>query len=275
MTDHILEINWEVERGWLPPVIKEQEPFTIDPGSGVLHYATQCFEGLKAYPHVNGRDITLFRPELNLARFRESCRYLALPDFDPYELQLCLMELLRQDHAWMPRREKHSIYVRPTAISLDESLHLRRPTKARIFVILSPTGHYFPSGFQPVRLYCTSKAVRAWPKGHGDKKLGGNYGPVLYPLKEIQHMEREVDIKGNVNPKYANMLWLVDDYVTEVGVTNFFLLWKNMEGEKELITPSLDGSILPGIVRRSIIELSREWGEFKVTERKLRIQEII
>ena len=181
MTDHMLEIDWDSERGWHAPVIKEYQPFGMDPAAGVLHYATQCFEGMKAYQDANGNHINLFRPDLNMERFRSSCRYLALPDFDPDEFLKCIKELLKVDRDWMPNRPLHSLYIRPTGISLDETLHIERPNKSKVYVILSPVGPYFPAGFKPVRLYSTDKAVRAWPKGHGDKKLGGNYGPTLHP----------------------------------------------------------------------------------------------
>lgn len=112
-------------------------------------------------------------------------------------------------------------------------------------------------------VYCYTDFVRAWYKGSGDKKVGSNYGPTIKPAKIVAG-------KG-----YDQILWLLDDKVSEVGVMNFFMLWINEEGEKELITCPLDGTILPGITRKSILDLTREWGEFKVTEQKFKIQDII
>lgn len=130
----------------------------------------------------------------------------------------------------------------------------------KTFVCLSPVGPYYPRGFKPVKLYCDTKVVRAWPKGFGDKKVGGNYAPTL-----------KVSRSGQELHGCDQALWLLHDYVTEVGAMNLFVFWKNEDGEDELLTPPLDGTILPGITRRSILQMMRELGEFKVSERPFKI----
>eukprot|EP01016_Furgasonia_blochmanni_P045668 TRINITY_DN6479_c0_g1_i2.p1 TRINITY_DN6479_c0_g1~~TRINITY_DN6479_c0_g1_i2.p1 ORF type:complete len:332 (+),score=96.43 TRINITY_DN6479_c0_g1_i2:98-997(+) len=208
-------------------------------------------------------NIRLFRPEMNMARFKKSCYRLCLPDFDGGELLECIKEHIRIDSQWVPDKDGFSLYVRPTAISMTEVLGVRAPDKARIFVVLCPVGPYYPSGFKPVSLYCDKDNIRSFPKGFGHYKLGANYGPTL-------RITRDVEKKG-----YAQCLWLGGDHIAEVGTSNIFFLWMNEQGEKELITPELDGTILPGVVRDTVLQVTRGWNKFKVTERKVTIQELV
>ena len=145
---------------------------------------------------------------------------------------------------------------------MENTLGVKPSSDVKWFTIISPVGPYYPQGFSPVSVYCALDAVRAWPNGNGDKKLGANYGPTIQPALKVQK-------KG-----YDQILWLVNDVVSEVGVMNFFVYWKNEQGEDELITCPLDGTILPGVTRRSILDLTEHWGEFKVTERQFTIQEL-
>ena len=152
------------------------------------------------------------------------------------------------------------MYIRPNSICMDNKLGLSSIQKMKTFVALSPVGPYYPRGFVPVKLYCDETVVRAWPDGFGDKKLGGNYAPTIKTSR-----------KGIEKHGCDQVLWLLHDYVTEVGTMNIFVFWKNENGEDELITPPLDGTILPGITRSSIITLLKELKEFKVTERTFKI----
>jgi branched-chain amino acid aminotransferase len=147
---------------------------------------------------------------------------------------------------------------------MDDKIGINQITKMKTFVCMSPVGPYYPRGFVPVKLYCDTQVVRAWPKGFGDKKVGGNYAPTL-----------KIGRKGAENYGCDQALWLLHDYVTEVGTMNLFVFWKNERGEDELVTPPLDGTILPGITRNSILALTRELKEFKVSERVFKIQEVI
>lgn len=262
-TDHILEVDWDEKSGWAKPAIKPYRPFQIDPANSTLHYALECFEGLKAYPSHDNKTMGLFRPGENMQRMRNSFAALAFPDFDAAELQKCITKLVQVDADWMPWRPKHSLYIRPTGISMEDSLGVRPASKVKLFCILSPVGPYYPKGFVPVSVYCYTDYVRAWYKGSGNKKIGSNYGPTINPA-------RTVSKKG-----YDQILWLLQDHVTEVGVMNCFVYWYNTKGEKELITCPLDGTILPGVTRDSILQIARSWGEFKVTEERFTIHDLV
>lgn len=150
-------------------------------------------------------------------------------------------------------------------IGTQESLGVGASNKAMIFVIASPVGPYFPSGFAAVNLLATADKVRAWPGGTGDAKVGGNYAPCIKP-------QLDANKEG-----FQQNLWLfgADHQVTEVGTMNCFVYWKNEKGETELVTPELDGSILPGVTRDSILSLARQWGEFKVSERKFTMKDLV
>ena len=142
---------------------------------------------------------------------------------------------------------------------MDNALGVAPPSSVKLFTIISPVGPYYPQGFKPVNIYSKLDAVRAWPNGSGDKKLGSNYGPTIFHQVQV------------AKEGYDQILWLVNDRISEVGVMNFFVYWLNENGEKELITAELDGTILPGVTRDSILDLTRSWGEFKVTERVFNI----
>ncbi|CAI2370811.1 unnamed protein product [Moneuplotes crassus] len=262
-TDHMLEIDWDVQTGWGKPLISPYHNFSMDPSNSTLHYALECFEGLKALPSYDKKKIHLFRPIENCKRMNNSFKALAFPEYDNEELLKCIKKLVDVDRDWMPWKEKHSLYIRPTGISWENTLGVKAASKVKLFTILSPVGPYYPKGFKPVSVNCYTDFVRAWHKGSGDKKLGSNYGPTIRPAKTVA-------VSG-----YDQILWLVGDTVSEVGVMNFFVFWINENGEKELITCPLDGTILPGVTRSSILALTQSWEEFKVTERHFKIQEVI
>uniref|UniRef100_A0ABI7XQ21 Branched-chain-amino-acid aminotransferase n=1 Tax=Felis catus TaxID=9685 RepID=A0ABI7XQ21_FELCA len=219
----------------------------------------KLFEGLKAFRGVDNK-IRLFRPNLNMDRMYRSAVRATLPVFDKEELLECIQQLVKLDQEWVPYSTTASLYIRPTFIGTEPSLGVKKPTKALLFVILSPVGPYFSSGtFKPVSLWANPKYVRAWKGGTGDCKMGGNYGSSLFAQCEA------------VENSCQQVLWLYgeDNQITEVGTMNLFLYWINEDGEEELATPPLDGIILPGVTRQSILDLARKWGEFKVSERYL------
>jgi len=160
----------------------------------------------------------------------------------------CTMDLLRLEKDWIPSLPQHSMYIRPTSICMENRLGLTKINRMKTFVCLSPVGPYYAGGFKPVKLYCDTRVVRAWPGGFGDKKIGGNYSPTLKTTRYGAELH-----------KCDQTLWLLHDYVTEVGAMNLFVFWKNEDGDDELVTPPLDGTILPGITRRSILSMTYEW----------------
>lgn len=247
-TDHMLEIDYDAAKnGWQAPRIVPYGPLSLDPSAICFHYGIECFEGMKAYYAVDG-SVRLFRPEKNMARLNISSQRLALPSFDEAELLACIKALVKTDKAWIPNQAGYSLYLRPTHIGTQTTLGVGASSKSKLFVILSPVGPYYKSGFAPVKLLADDAHVRAWPGGIGYTKAGGNYAPTIHPQKMAAQ-------KG-----YNQILWLFgpEHYVTEVGTMNMFALWKRKDGQTELITAPLDGTILPGVTRDSIIELVRQ-----------------
>jgi branched-chain amino acid aminotransferase len=240
----MLEIDYDRKNGgWQKPIIKSVEPFELDPANATLHYSIECFEGAKAFvKKEDSSRVIMYRINKNFERMNTSHKQLGFPLFDVEEMVKCTSKLIDIERAWIPNRPNHSLYLRPTSICMDNKLGLSTISKMKTFVILSPVGPYYPRGFVPVKLYCDTQIVRAWPLGFGDKKIGGNYAPTLRISRE-----------GNSKHDCDQVLWLLHDYVTEVGTMNLFVFWRNEDGEDELITPPLDGTILPGITRDSII----------------------
>jgi len=261
-SDHLFEVDWNSKDGWGTPKISAYRNFEIDPLNSTLHYAIQCFEGLKAFHGVDGK-VRLFRPERNMKRFKSSCSRIALPEFEESELLECLKEYVRVDRRWVPTVPDFSLYLRPTAISMTDALGVRQPESSKIYILGTPVGPYFPSGFKPIRLYAEKQFIRAFPGGYGQYKLGANYGPTIM-------VSREAEKKG-----FHQILWLTDNKITEIGASNIFFYLKNDDGELELVTAPIDGLSLPGVVRDSILTLAREMGEFKVSERYLNIEDFI
>ncbi|KGL81653.1 Branched-chain-amino-acid aminotransferase, cytosolic, partial [Tinamus guttatus] len=255
-TDNMLTIEWSLASGWEKPYIKPLENLSLHPASSALHYAVELFEGMKAYRGVDGK-IRLFRPSLNMERMARSARRATLPV---------------RSQGTAPSRPKENIFVfgvTPVTFvfipSVQPSLGVKKPTKALLYVILSPVGPYFASGsFNPISLWADPKYVRAWKGGTGDCKLGGNYGSSIYAQREALELGCQ------------QVLWLYgeDHQITEVGTMNLFLYWINEDGEDELATPPLDGIILPGVTRQSILDLACNWGEFKVSERYITMSDL-
>ncbi|KAF8895038.1 branched-chain amino acid aminotransferase II [Gymnopilus junonius] len=245
-TDHMLTIPWSTESGWGIPQIQSYGPLALEPSSTVLHYAQTIFEGMKAYQDPQG-NIRLFRPDMNMKRMQTSARRIALPTFNGNELLELIKELVRLDKQWIPTEPGHSLYIRPTLIGTQRAIGVSPPNEALLFVILSPVGPYYPDGFKPVALYGTTEYVRAAPGGTGAYKLGVNYAPGILPQSFAAQ-------KG-----YAQNLWLhgPDHHLTEVGTMNLFVAF-HKDGGIELATPPLDGMILPGVTRDSVLTLARE-----------------
>jgi len=265
-SDHMLKVKWTSDGGWEAPTIGPLVPFQMHPAAKVLHYAQELFEGMKAY---RGHDdkIRMFRPLHNMVRLNGSAERACLPTFDGEELVKCMRRLIQIDQEWIPHTEASSLYIRPTMIGTEPTLGVGAANEVELFVILSPVGPYFAGGLKPVSLLADPRYVRAWQGGCGYVKMGSNYAPTLWTQKMAEQEGCQ------------QCLWLVgDDHeITEVGAMNIFILMKNASGTgTELVTPPLDsGCILPGVTRRSILEMAREWGEFEVSERKITMGEVM
>jgi len=257
-TDHMFNMDYSPEKGWHNPRIEPYAPFVMEPSSMVLHYGQAIFEGLKAY-RTSAGGVQLFRPQDNLHRFNLSAKRMCIPQFDEKFLLEALIELVKIEKDWVPDGEGTSLYIRPTIIATDPHLGLRASNTYRLFIIMSPVGAYYPEGFNPVKIWVTNEYVRAVRGGVGQAKTAGNYAASLY-AGQLAHEEG-----------YTQVLWLDGverKYIEEVGTMNIFC----MIGD-ELITPALNGSILAGVTRDSVIALGRHWG-MKVVERQLAIDEV-
>lgn len=222
---------------------------------------------MKAYKNTDGQ-IRLFRPDKNMARFNKSSARIALPNFDPEVLTSLIAKFAQLEERFIPAQKGYSLYLRPTMIGTQRTLGVGPPGSAMIFVIASPVGPYYPTGFKAVSLEATDYAVRAWPGGVGDMKLGANYAPCILPQLEAAK-------RG-----FQQNLWLFgeEEYVTEVGTMNMFVaLIDKVTGQKELITAPIDGTILEGVTRDSILSLARERlkpAGWKISERKYTMFEL-
>jgi branched-chain amino acid aminotransferase len=263
-SDHMMEADWHQDKGWTRPLISPLHNFALHPGAKVLHYGIELFEGMKAYRGVDNK-IRMFRPDKNMERMKKTAIRATLPDFDAEELIKIITDMIKLDKEWVPYSNTSSLYIRPTLIGTDPTLGVAFSTQAKLFVLTNPVGAYYPTGFQPVALLADPEFVRAFPGGVGAFKMGCNYAPTILVGKMAHEMGCQ------------QALWLYDDdeKLTEVGTMNIFVYWINEQGEEELCTPPLtDGLILPGVTRDSLIEIAREWNEFKITERYPTMEEI-
>lgn len=257
-TDHMFIMNYDEGEGWHNPRIVPYAPFELDPAAMCLHYGQEVFEGLKAYRAKNG-SILLFRPDRNMARLNVSNERLCIPLIDEEFAIEAIKKLVLTDEDWIPTAPGTSLYIRPYIFATDAHVGVH-PAKHLIFaIILSPVGAYYPEGLNPVKIYVENTYVRSVKGGMGFTKTGGNYAASL-------KAQDEADKAG-----YTQVLWLDGierRYVEEVGTMNVFFVIDN-----EVITPSLQGSILSGVTRMSCIDILKSWG-MKVSERRISIDEI-
>ncbi|KAK1329973.1 hypothetical protein QTO34_010157 [Cnephaeus nilssonii] len=254
-TDHMLMVEWTEQAGWSRPRIQPFQNLTLHPACSALHYSLQLFEGMKAFKGSD-RQVRLFRPWLNMDRMLRSALRLCLPSFDKAELLECIRRLVDVDKAWVPDSAGASLYIRPVLLGNEPSLGVSSATRALLFVILCPVGSYFPGdAMSPVSLLADPGFIRAWVGGVGDCKLGGNYGPTVF-------VQQEAKKKG-----CEQVLWLYgpDHQLTEVGTMNIFIYWTHEDG----------GGHPAGVVRQSLLDLARSWGEFRVVERKITMKEVL
>ncbi len=257
-TDYMFIMDYKTGEGWHDARIVPYGNLSLSPAALCLHYGQEVFEGMKAYRRADG-GIQLFRPEENFKRLNSSNQRLVIPELPVETAMEGLMELLKIEKDWVPSTEGAALYIRPFIIAVDPFLGVRPGDEYMFIIILSPSGAYYASGLDPVKIYVESKYVRAVRGGMGYTKTGGNYAASLIGQDEAHKVG------------YSQVLWLdgvEQKYIEEVGAMNIFFV---VDGE--VITPALQGSILPGITRKSVIELCKSWG-MKVTERRISIAEI-
>lgn len=244
-TDHMAVAIWTRGGGWHSAAVTARRPFVLDPAAGVLHYAQEIFEGMKAYRAQHGA-VNLFRPEQNARRFNASAKRMAMPEM-PEEMFLETVEaLVRIDRNWIPDGEG-SLYLRPFMFASEAFLGVRPADEFTFCVIASPAGAYFKSGANAISLWVADHLNRAGPGGTGAAKCGGNYAASLAAQAEAHEQGCDQVV----------FLDAVDHrWVDELGGMNLFFVF----ADGRVITPPLGGTILPGITRASIIELLRRRG---------------
>ena len=256
-SDHMLSMEYK-EAKWGVSEIIPYGPIEINPAICSLHYAQIIFEGLKAFRGKNG-SIYLFRPQKYHERMDQSSKRLCIPEVGLDVFMEGLKELITLDKEWVPRKRGYSLYIRPFIFATDDFLGVKVSDTYRFLIITGPVGAYYKEGINPVRLITPGEYVRASKGGLGAAKTPANYAATLLPAEEAQK-------KG-----FTQVLWLDGierKYVEEVGTMNLFFLIGD-----ELITPPLEGTILPGVTRDSVIHLAKDWG-IKASERRLSIDEI-
>ncbi len=257
-TDHMFLMNYETGKGWHDGRIVPYGPFSLDPSSMVLHYAQEVFEGLKAYRAPDG-GVQLFRPMENALRLQSSCERMCIPPIDPQTVVDAIKQLVKLEADWVPSEPGTSLYIRPFVIATDPTLGVHASHTYLFAIICCPVGAYYAEGINPVKIYVEDQDVRAVRGGTGYTKCGGNYAA------SIRAGERAEE-QG-----YAQVLWLDGverKYIEEVGSMNVMF-----QVDGTVVTPALTGSVLPGITRKSCIELMKSWG-LKVEERLITAQEL-
>ncbi|WP_321491294.1 branched-chain amino acid aminotransferase [uncultured Desulfobacter sp.] len=258
-TDHMFVMDYKEGQGWCDARIEPYGTFSVSPAAMVLHYGQAVFEGLKAYKTESGK-VQLFRARDNFARMNRSAKGLCIPGIDVDFVMDALKKLVKIEKDWIPETMGTSLYIRPFMFATDPYLGVRAAHTYRFFIILSPVGSYYAQGLQPVKIWVCEDHVRAVRGGVGEFKTPGNYAASLLAGEKAKE-------EG-----YNQVLWLDGielKYIEEVGAMNIFFVIND-----ELVTPVLNGSILPGITRYSVIDLAKKWG-MKVSERKISIDEVL
>lgn len=256
-SDHMLSMDYE-NGAWKSPQIMPFGKIEILPSMCSLHYGQVVFEGLKAFRTNKG--IQVFRPEKFHERLNKSCQRLCIPQIDYCIFIGGLGELLKLDKSWIPGKRGNSLYIRPFIFATDSFLGVKISKTYRFMVITSPVGAYYKEGFSPIRLMTSGNYVRAIKGGIGAAKAPANYAASLLPAEEAKKMG------------FSQVLWLdgiENKYIEESGAMNVFFLI-----DERLVTPPLEGTILEGVTRNSVIHLAKDWG-IDVEERRVSIDEII
>ncbi|MDD4565456.1 MAG: branched-chain amino acid aminotransferase [Eubacteriales bacterium] len=257
-TDHMFIMNYLEGKGWHDGRIVPYAPITLDPAAAVLHYAQEMFEGLKAYKSKDGR-ILLFRPDMNAKRTTRTNDRICIPGIDEELYVEAIKALVKFDSDWIPGKEGTSLYIRPFIFATEPFLGVRSSKEYNFMIILSPVGAYYGEGLAPTKIFVEDEYVRAAVGGTGYSKIGGNY---VASLKSQEKAHEQ---------GYSQVLWLDGverKYVEEIGTSNAFFVIGD-----EVITAPLEGTILPGITRDSVIHLLKDWG-ITISERRLTIDEI-
>ncbi|MBQ7071622.1 MAG: branched-chain amino acid aminotransferase [Ruminococcus sp.] len=257
-TDHMFAMNYDTGKGWHDARIVPFDNVTLSPAAMCLHYGQEIFEGLKTYRTADG-SVQLFRPDENYKRMNVSAERMVIPKIDEEFMLRATKKLIEIEKDWVPHTDGASLYIRPFIFATDPYVGVRPADHYLFLIILSPSGAYYSTGLNPVKIYVEQKYVRAVRGGTGFAKTAANYAISLKGQDEAHSQD------------YEQVLWLdgvEQKYIEEVGSMNIFFV---IDGE--VITPELTGSVLPGITRKSALEVCRSKG-IKATERRITIEEV-
>lgn len=258
-SDHMFLMNYDEGKGWHSPRIEPYQNFSLDPATCVLHYGQAIFDGLKAFRGQDGQ-VRLFRVRDHARRLNRSAHYLCIPELPVDVVEESIRALVEVDQRWVPSTAGTSLYIRPTVIATETFLGVHPSSSYLYYVIVGPVGAYYKEGMNPVKIMASDKYVRAVQGGLGAAKTAGNYAASLFGAEEAH------------KAGYTQVLWLdgvEHKFLDEVGTMNIMLKIGD-----EVITPPLNGAILAGITRDSVLTLLRDWG-LKVSERPISIDEVL
>ena len=257
-TDHMFVMDYSPDKGWHDARIVPYQPFPLEPACVIFHYAQEIFEGLKAYRTADNK-IQLFRPECNAQRMQDSADRMCIPKVPVDDFVQAVKTLVEVDKDWVPHSDGASLYIRPFTFATDVGMGVHASKNYTFCIICSPSGAYYAEGIDPVRIYVEDEYIRAAPGLTGFTKCGGNYAA---SIKAGEMAEQQ---------GFAQVLWLdgvEKKYVEEVGSMNMMFAYGN-----KIVTPALNGSILPGITRNSVLTLAGQLG-YEVEEKRLAIADI-
>ncbi|MBE6755363.1 MAG: branched-chain amino acid aminotransferase [Ruminococcaceae bacterium] len=258
-TDYMFMMDYSKKEGWHDAKIVPYGELSLSPAACVFHYGAEVFEGMKAYRTPDG-DVQLFRPMENIRRLNNSAERLCLPQIDEELALHVLTKFVEVEKDWVPSKKGTSLYLRPFLIATDAKLGLHAIDEAKYVIIASPVGSYYKEGINPVKIMIETEDVRAVRGGTGYAKCGGNYAA-------SNRAAARAEEKG-----FSQVLWLDGverKYIEEVGAMNVMF---KIDGVVK--TPKLIGSVLPGITRKSCIELMKSEG-FDVEETFITVDEVI
>ena len=258
-TDHMFVMDYTEGKGWHDARIVPFQDLVMSPAAMVFHYGQEMFEGLKAYKGVDGK-VRLFRPDMNAKRTNDTNDRLCIPQLPVEDFVEAVKAVVKVDEDWIPTEDGTSLYIRPFIIATDEFLGVAPSKTYKFIIILAPSGAYYESGLAPVGIWIEDEYVRAVKGGMGFAKTGGNYAASLI-----------AQVKAH-DDGYSQVLWLDGverKYIEEVGAMNIFF---KIDGK--IVTPMLNGSILPGVTRNSVIALCKKMG-LEVEERRISAEELI
>ena len=257
-SDHMFSLRF-VDGQWADPQVMPYGPIPLEPGCLTLHYGQSVFEGLKAFRGVDGK-VRVFRADRNEARLADSCERLCIPPLPTGVLNQAIDNLLRLDHAWIPKERGAALYIRPLVFAEESHLSVRPSNQYRALIMTAPVGNYYSSDVGAVSLKVQNRYTRAAPGGLGYAKTAANYAASLLPGEQSRQ-------EG-----FQQALWLdgaEHRYVEEAGHMNIFF-----HIDEQIVTPELRGSILPGVTRDSVITILRDRG-YEVVERRISIDEVV